>query len=161
MLDANSQENEQFIRDYQGITDEVGIDEVFQISLGDGNDAFEKMYQQGSEEAHKKSLTSNYYSKDTRRPCRYPFSHITVRNDGTVIVCCADWLKELSIGNIKEHSLKELWESKSMYQLRCDMLRTRGTKWKACRNCEIPYRDSPEDDVSQVAEAVLSFLYNF
>ena len=157
MLDANSEENEIFLEEYSKIADHTGIDEVFQISLGEGNDAFERMYSKNAEAAHKKSLDSNTVSSDERRPCRYPFTHLTIRNDGTVIVCCADWLKELSIGNIMDHSLKEYWESKSMYEIRCAMLKTKGLKWTACRSCEIPYRDSEEDDVSQVDTNTLAF----
>ena len=74
-------------------------------------------------------------------------------------MCCADWLKELSIGNGMDYTLKELWVSSSMYELRCDMLKTKGMKWKACRNCEIPLRDGPEDDVSEITVDMLS--YNF
>ncbi len=160
MLDSNTDENVLFQNIYKSIADEVGIDEVFQVSLGEGNDAFERMYASKAEEAHQKSLASNTVSNEERRPCRYPFSHMTIRNDGTVIVCCADWLKELSIGNVMEHSLEEIWESKSLYNTRCDMLRTKGLKWTACRNCEIPYRDSPEDDVSDVNPEVLSYRFD-
>ncbi len=161
MLDSNSDENQLFQDIYKDIADEVGIDEVFQVSLGEGTDAFERMYADGAQAAHKKSLESNTVSVDKRRPCRYPFSHMTVRNDGTVIVCCADWLKELSMGNVMEHSLCELWESKSLHEIRCDMLKTKGMKWTACRSCEIPFRDSPEDDVSEVNLDVLSYKYDF
>lgn len=161
MLDANSEENEEFLKKYKDVADEVGIDEVFQISVGEGNDVFTNMYQDNADAAHKKSIETNIVDMSVRRPCRYPFSHITIRNDGTVIMCCADWLKELNIGNIRNHSLKELWKSKSMYNLRCDMLRTKGLKWLACRNCEIPYRDSVEDDITDVSTSILSYEYDF
>ena len=75
---------------------------------------------------------------------------MTVRNDGTVIVCCSDWLKELKIGDVKEHTLKEIWESKTLYDMRMKMLNTKGQCFKACRSCEIPYRDMPEDSVDGI-----------
>ncbi len=161
MLDTNTGENEEFLKKYEKVADFVGLDEVFQISLGEGHDAFANMYQEGAEQAHQKSLGSNAAATSHRHPCRYPFSHITIRNDGSVIMCCADWLKELKIGNIMDHSLKEFWESKSMYNLRCDMLKTKGQKWEACRNCEIPYRDAPEDDVSEVSVDQLSWKNDY
>jgi len=65
----------------------------------------------------------------------------------------------LRIGNVKEHTLEELWHSKTVYELRCDMLKTKGAKWEACRNCEIPYRDAPEDDVSGVEIKTLKYKY--
>ncbi len=157
MLDTYTDENERFLKEYADAADEVGIDEVYQINLGEGNDAFVRMYDSENEAAHQKSLQSDYYDKNTRRACRYPFSHLTIRCDGTVVVCCCDWLKELSVGNVMKHSLKEIWESKTLYDLRCDMLRTKGLKWASCRACEIPLRDAPEDDIQDVSTDRLTY----
>ncbi len=149
MFNEGTKINETFINKYKDITDVVGIDEVFNMDVGEGNDVFVNYY--GAEEAmqgHQNSLQSNIFTE--KRSCRYPFTHMTIRNDGTAIACCADWLKELRFGNVKEHSLKELWESKSLYDLRFKMLCTRGQCFKACRVCEIPYRDLPEDSVDGI-----------
>ena len=157
MLDTNSPENDEFIEKYKDVVDEVGIDEVFQIGIGDGVDVFENLFGEKADEAHNKSLNTNVINNETRRPCRYPFTHLTVRNDGSVIVCCSDWLKELCVGNIQNNTLEEIWKSRSLYELRCDMLKTKGFKWEVCRNCEIPFRDSVEDDVSGVEIEKLSY----
>ena len=159
MLDSNTKENDDFIEEYCNCSDEVGIDEVFELNIGDGNSAFDNFYGDLSKEAHEKSMSMNTYGSEKRRPCRYPFTHLTIRNDGTAIVCCADWLKELKIGNINNNTIEEIWNSKTLYQLRIEMIKTKATKWVACRHCEIPYRDSEYDDVSKVDVNKLSYRY--
>lgn len=162
MLDTNnSGENARFKKVYGTVADEVGIDIVHEINLGEGNSAFERLYKKEAENVHEAALSTDTTDTSKRRPCRYPFSHLTIRNDGTVIMCCADWIKELQIGNVMEHSLHELWTSKSMYKIRCDMLATKGMKWETCRHCEIPFRDAPEDDVSEVSTDKLSYENEF
>lgn len=147
MFDAGKSVNEEFLKKYEDIADVVGIDEIFNMDVGE-NDVFENYYGDEAAQEHRNSLESNIFQE--KRACRYPFTHLTVRNDGTVITCCADWLKELRFGDIKEHSIQEIWESKSLYDLRQKMLSTKGQCFKACRACEIPYRDLPEDSVDEL-----------
>ena len=159
MLDTHTDENQKFIDCYTGVADHVGIDEPFELTSGD-NDIFDNLFGENEAgEAHSQSLNSNFFKK--RRPCRYPFTHLTVRSDGKVVVCCADWLKETCYGNVMDHSLDELWNSRSLYDFRCRMLNYRGADISCCRGCEIPYRDTPEDDLSDFPVERLSYTNNF
>lgn len=144
MLNTYSEENEEFAELYSGVADTVGLDEPFHLPSCE-NDIFENLYHEKAEEAFRGSMSTNIYTE--QKVCRYPFTHLTVKNDGTCIVCCADWLKELNFGNVMDHSLKELWESRSLYDIRTKMLSTKGMCFKACAGCEIPLRDSPEDNI--------------
>ncbi|MBE5857813.1 MAG: radical SAM/SPASM domain-containing protein [Lachnospiraceae bacterium] len=149
MFETMTQEDEEFVEKYKGIADEVGFDKVFRIDLG-GADPFENVYGEGkADQFHSDSLQKGSIL-GYKHACRYPFTHITVRNDGSVICCCSDWRKELLIGNIMEHSLEHLWNSKTLYNIRKRMLETKGMGWRVCKDCEIPCRDFPEDDVSNV-----------
>lgn len=103
-------------------------------------------------------MGTNIYKQE--KACRYPFTHMTVRNDGSCVVCCADWLKELCYGNVNKNTLKEIWESKSLYEIRCKMLKTKGKCFKACNGYEIPLRDSEEDSVDSLPIETLSYRYN-
>ena len=154
MLDTFSETNQQFMESYEGIADIVGIDEPFHLELG-GADVFENLYRDEAEEAYKYAMKTNIYNK--KKACRYPFTHMTVRSDGNVVVCCSDWIKELKYGNVMANSLKDIWESKSLYDIRCRMLRDKGSGYQICKNCEIPYRDMPEDAVDEVD--VKSLIY--
>lgn len=156
MLNTYTDENERFIRLYSDVADTVGIDEPFHLPNCE-NDIFEKLYHDDAQQAFEKSMSTNIYKGE--KVCRYPFTHLTVRNDGTCVVCCADWLKELSFGNVMEHSLKELWESKTLYDIRCKMLKTKGKCFKACAGCEIPFRDAPEDNIDGLKTEKFDYIF--
>lgn len=156
MIDTYTDENQQFIDMYSEVADVVGIDEPFQLTSGENN-IFDNLYQDNANFAHDKSLSTNLFER--RKACRYPFTHMTIRNDGNVIVCCIDWLKETHIGNINNNSLKEIWESKTLYDFRCNMLRKKGENLEVCHKCELPFRDLPEDNVDDFPIEKLSYHY--
>jgi radical SAM protein with 4Fe4S-binding SPASM domain len=126
---------------------------------GGQNDVFKNLYGDKADMVFEKSQGTNIYKN--KKICRYPFTHLTIRSDGKVVLCCADWLKELTIGNVMDHSLEELWESKTLYNIRCGMIEQKGLQYKVCHNCEIPYRDMPEDNIDELTEDKLSFENDF
>lgn len=76
-------------------------------------------------------ITTNYGE------CPEVFNKLSVNWDGKVTACCADWDGLLIIGDIKKQSLKEIWNSKSLQQIR-DVLITRWhNTLPVCRNCII------------------------
>ena len=155
MIDTYSDENERFKQIWGDVVDVVGLDTPFQISIGE-NDVYEQLYRGGyAEKAHQQARDTNLYT--TRKVCRYPFTHMTVRNDGRVVVCCADWLRETCVGDVKKNSLEEIWNSKELYDFRCNMLAKKGADIEACRKCEIPYRDLPEDNLDDFPAEKLSY----
>lgn len=155
MIDTYSDENEMFIQQWSGVADVVGIDAPFQLNSGE-NDVFEQLYSQDAAKAHEQALGTNLFTD--RKVCRYPFTHMTVRNDGRVVVCCADWLRETCIGDVMTQSLEEIWTSKKLYDFRCNMLVSKGMDVEACRNCELPYRDLPEDDLDGFPMEKLTYV---
>ena len=50
--------------------------------------------------------------------CQQPWQRVLVRSNGEVCPCCAFFSTELSLGNMKDHNLHELWNSKEMHELR-------------------------------------------
>lgn len=58
----------------------------------------------------KNIVQSSYYKE--RKVCRYPFTHMTVKSNGEVVVCCADWMRNTLIGNVMSNSMEEIWNSK-------------------------------------------------
>ena len=154
MMDTSEEENNRFFEKWENIADECGLDELFDLTSGD-NDIFQNMYGSGAEQAFEKSMSSNLYRN--RKICRYPFTHLTVRSDGTVVVCCADWLRETAYGNVMENSLKDIWNSKSLYEFRKEMVESFGVRHQCCQRCEIPLRDTPEDDLTGLTMENFSF----
>lgn len=53
-----------------------------------------------------------------RTPCFYLWETLVVLWDGRVITCCQDLLGELVVGDVKKQTLKEIWNSPAMADLR-------------------------------------------
>jgi radical SAM protein with 4Fe4S-binding SPASM domain len=65
--------------------------------------------------------------------CSYPWIHQYVGPDGEVKPCCLFSPNEDGIGNIKENSLKEIWNNDKTKQMRLDMLN--GVEISGCTVC--------------------------
>jgi len=64
--------------------------------------------------------------------CMLPWVHMNVATDGRALPCCvSDW--DRPVGNIRQASLRELWNSEGMRRRRKDMLA--GTEIAECRYC--------------------------
>lgn len=64
--------------------------------------------------------------------CHQPSKRLVVRYNGEVALCCIDWFADMGIGNVKESSARELWNSPRM-----DELRQLANKPKALSLCSI------------------------
>lgn len=67
--------------------------------------------------------------------CSFPFKQIVVDNEGDILPCCKMGGKKLALGNIRNMSLKEAWNSKKMNELRYIH---KNNKWKnnpICKRC--------------------------
>ena len=65
--------------------------------------------------------------------CTYPWIHQYVGPDGEVKPCCLYNPNGTGIGNLKENSLKEVWNNNESKQLRLDMLN--GVEISGCSAC--------------------------
>ena len=61
--------------------------------------------------------------------------------NGDVIVCCQDWNRGTVVGNVCNSSVKEIWNSTKMNQIRRSILRKRYNEVKSCQACSLvkPY----------------------
>ena len=70
-----------------------------------------------------------YYNKNQFNPdlpkinkiCKKPFNRVEITTKGDVIVCCFDWLP-VSLGNLKNNTLTEIWNGPKAEVLRSTML---------------------------------------
>ncbi len=74
------------------------------------------------------------YSKLPKVPCSELWLRLSVFWNGDVTVCCQDYNGALTIGNIKENSLKELWHSDKLNKLR-ESHRRLNFRDTACKDC--------------------------
>ena len=69
-----------------------------------------------------------------REACTQPFKRLYVEYDGTVYPCCSGYCVHFPLGNIKEMSLAEIWNSKKLNSFRKSVLDGNNLP-KACRKC--------------------------
>jgi radical SAM protein with 4Fe4S-binding SPASM domain len=72
--------------------------------------------------------------------CHRPFYQMSVLFNGDVIVCCHDWNRTTVIGNAKTSSLREIWNSDRMNEIRRIMLKKDYQQLEPCRDCSIVKR---------------------
>jgi len=65
--------------------------------------------------------------------CPDPFQRIGISCDGSIYPCCTFYQKYFTLGNIKEITLLEAWNSKQMSDLRNSIIRNQ--PHLACKNC--------------------------
>jgi len=71
------------------------------------------------------------------KPCRQLWQRMTVLSSGDILMCCGDFNAHVVLGNIKNNSIRELWLSKKLAEIR-NMHRTgRLEHLPSCRTCEI------------------------
>lgn len=146
IMDTHGEENDEFFAMYRDVSDEQLIDTPWILPKLEEN-ALDRLYgsEEKGEEAQAAYLEQALYKN--RKVCRYPFTHMTVRSNGDVVVCCTDWSRDTLVGNIRQNTLEEVWNSKKLYDFRCMQLKTKGAYHPLCSTCEIPLKDTSEDNL--------------
>ncbi|WP_299979425.1 radical SAM/SPASM domain-containing protein [Desulfobacula sp.] len=67
--------------------------------------------------------------------CSYIFYSAVINSDGSVSACCPDWAQKLIVGNVKTESLKNIWHSSKMNNLRRQHLEGKRHANNTCSVC--------------------------
>ncbi len=89
-------------------------------------------------------------------PCSLPFHAIYFTNEGKLTLCCEDFNEELIVGNIKDHSITEIWNNNYSNGIRRQHLNQETIKISVCKNCYGPYRI-----ISKITNYYIHFLYYY
>ena len=68
-------------------------------------------------------------------PCPHIFGSFGITWDGDVVPCCRDLKKDFIIGNIKDNSIMQLWNSEKLMELRQKQIEKKYMDIPLCRNC--------------------------
>jgi len=71
-----------------------------------------------------------------RRPCRRLSRYMTILADGTVTICSQDFNPEHPIGNVKEKTIKEIWQGPELEHLRKSHHDRKYDANSLCQNCK-------------------------
>ncbi|MFA5422219.1 MAG: radical SAM/SPASM domain-containing protein [Bacilli bacterium] len=66
--------------------------------------------------------------------CPYIFYSLMIQPSGEVSVCFLDWDKRMVVGDVREHSVKTIWDSNLLRSFRVEMLL--GQRNSICMNCD-------------------------
>ena len=116
----------------------IRVQKVDLPSLRHENDDYIKFFHQMGVDS---AAINTYKNKDTAKvdwnplPCAQPYQRIVVGWDGEVYPCCQGH-NFPSIGNVKDKSIKELWNGPTMKRLRLVHSKGQQKNIPQCRACE-------------------------
>lgn len=88
--------------------------------------------------------------------CPYIFYSISVNSDMKVSACFVDWARALTVGDLREKSLKEIWNSSEMNSHRLAHLTGKRKSHSTCGSCQQISHcgpDSIEDDLLEIKKS--------
>lgn len=71
-----------------------------------------------------------------RFPCKKLWERLTIDWEGNISICCRDYKMKMNLGNVKEDSLKKIWNGNKMRKYRRSMVMNNFEDISLCRNCD-------------------------
>ena len=81
--------------------------------------------------------------------CPEVFDKLSINWDGTVSACCTDYDNLMTIGDVSNDSLENIWNSKKMNQYRSSLSRMEHYKNKLCSTC-YDYASIQSDNIQKI-----------
>lgn len=85
--------------------------------------------------------------------CPWPFYEMGINSNGTVGLCNDDWAHKTIIGDLRQNTLKEIWNGQPMYEMRKMHLEGRRSENEACANCY--YIKCSPDNIDEHRQEIL------
>lgn len=87
--------------------------------------------------------------------CPMPYYMLQINPDGYVVPCCG-WGIPIKLGNVKERSIVEVWNSRVYNEFRASMLKGADNCGKVCADCTLyRYGMFPEDRLDSYVDKLL------
>ncbi len=75
-------------------------------------------------------------------PCPFPWQYVVVQWNGDVVPCCRDYNAVLKIGNVKNSTLKQIWNGREYREFRSQMASVVFRNNPVCKQCLSLYHQS-------------------
>ena len=115
-MKENKNEVKGFIERWKGKADDIRVTDVTDRGQGGG-------------------MTVGDQTAVGRRRCPQPWLRMVINREGLVMPCCSDWFSKWVIGDAKKESLKDIWQSEKMFELRRRILRGEMNDFEPCKSC--------------------------
>lgn len=119
-MEENREEIDDFIRYWREKVDHVQVN-PYNVWLGD-------VQKQSSEDIKEQN-------KGFQFPCEHPWNELSVAQDGRVSLCCLDYNCRAIVGDVKNQSIKEIWNGPEMKAYHRLWLEGRYREIPICRDC--------------------------
>ncbi|MBD5545750.1 MAG: radical SAM protein [Lachnospiraceae bacterium] len=93
--------------------------------------------------------------KDEDKICSFALTNMAIHSNGSVGVCPQDWKFATEYGNVRDCSLKDLWNSNKLKGFRIAHLSGNRRKIPYCRDCDVCVSN---DDVRKCADQIIQRL---
>jgi len=94
------------------------------------------------------------YKKRSYAPCTFLWSSLLVLWNGDVAPCPQDFFAKYVLGNVRDKSIREIWNDEPMKQLRLGLKEKRYQEFPACADCDRLWRDTfmgiPKEYLKQI-----------
>jgi len=87
--------------------------------------------------------------------CPYVFYSFAINSDGLASLCFLDWSRKLLIGDVRETSVKNIWNGRKLCEYQKMFLRRQRKEYPMCRECGQLTHGMP-DDIDQYADMLLN-----
>jgi len=148
MFDTYGEENDIFFQMYKDVADEIGLEKVHDATKYSGNDLIKAFYKNDRYE----QVTRAEFQKGLHNhmACPRPFMAMVISSMGDVVMCTHDAPRATKVGDVKNNTLEEIWNSDKLFEFRKMHLSGRKHENLLCRNCDW-YKLFPiEDNVDGV-----------
>lgn len=139
------EKQERFYQLFEGICDRIFIDHVTPIWAG---------WEEINQRFNIKKVGSHNQQWQDITVCPYPFYSLCVTPDGIVSVCCADWKRQLAIGDLTRQSIVDVWNSPGLRNFWISMLSGHKNQYPVCESCQYPMCDC-NDNIDAYAGQLL------
>ncbi|KMP12242.1 hypothetical protein UZ36_01390 [Candidatus Nitromaritima sp. SCGC AAA799-C22] len=82
-------------------------------------------------------FTHKRFNQTNTAPCAQLWKWMVVYWDGSSVLCCADMFSRAVVGDLKSHSISEVWNGPVMKDLRKKMIARERFDVPICRDCDI------------------------
>jgi len=92
----------------------------------------------GVEELMNVEITQGIYGQEIVDvdTCPYVFYQLSINPDGKVSLCFLDWGHDYIVGDASKQSLKEIWESETLFNYQVEFLKGNRSNIKFCKDCK-------------------------
>lgn len=131
-------EKEIFYREFEEICNKISIENVIPIWTD-----YEKIYDDFDIE--KNEGLHGHEIKEVNI-CPFPFYSFVINPDGEVTVCCNDWRRGISMGNVQHESVCDIWNGEKYRSFLRGMIKNgRINNHSTCAKCEYPKFDAVDN----------------